>query len=139
MKAGCPHLRKRTICHRRKTATGKTAAFGLPVVQRIIDGEIESAIVLTPTRELAIQVRDEIERFAQYSSLRTALIYGGASMDAQRQRALVDEFFSGVRSGKVVLLAEGGALPAARRSAARIWSASQPASKAREAPAAPTV
>jgi superfamily II DNA/RNA helicase len=48
-----------------------------------------TSLVLTPTRELAIQVRGEIERLGRYTPLRTALIYGGVSFDGQR-RALAD-------------------------------------------------
>lgn len=71
-----------------QTGTGKTAAFGIPLLENIgkTAGAI-FAIVLTPTRELAIQVAEELNKLGQFSNIRTLPIYGG--QDIQRQiRAL---------------------------------------------------
>jgi ATP-dependent RNA helicase DeaD len=65
------------------TGTGKTAAFGLPILQRIkADGPVQ-ALVLAPTRELAVQVTTEINRFAKYTGVKTVAIYGGQSINVQ--------------------------------------------------------
>ncbi len=66
-----------------RTGTGKTAAFGLPVLQRAVKGLATQAIILVPTRELATQVEDEIKRLAQFTPLRTVAVYGGQRITAQ--------------------------------------------------------
>jgi ATP-dependent RNA helicase DeaD len=69
---------------RSKTGTGKTAAFGIPILERIPDGRRRpSALVMTPTRELAIQVAEEIAALAKHRDLSVVTIYGGASMGEQ--------------------------------------------------------
>ncbi|HEY3366230.1 MAG TPA: DEAD/DEAH box helicase [Symbiobacteriaceae bacterium] len=67
-----------------QTGTGKTAAFGVPIVERI-DPKIRQvqALVLTPTRELAIQVAEEISKIGKYARLKTIAIYGGQSIERQ--------------------------------------------------------
>jgi ATP-dependent RNA helicase DeaD len=68
------------------TGTGKTAAFGLPILQRIkADGPVQ-ALILAPTRELAVQVTTEINRFARYTGVKTVAIYGGQSINVQLDR-----------------------------------------------------
>ncbi len=67
-----------------QTGTGKTAAFGIPLLQAIdFDSKNIQAFILAPTRELAHQVCTEIQKFAKYLPLRTATIYGGVSYDKQ--------------------------------------------------------
>ncbi len=66
-----------------RTGTGKTAAFGLPVLQRAVKGLATQAIILVPTRELATQVEDEIKKLAQFTPLRTVAVYGGQRITAQ--------------------------------------------------------
>lgn len=70
-----------------QTGTGKTAAFGLPILE-IVDPSINAvqALILTPTRELAIQVADEITSFRGSKNLEVASIYGGASIDTQLRK-----------------------------------------------------
>ena len=67
-----------------RTGTGKTGAFGLPLVDRIIsvDGD-EQALILAPTRELALQSAREIEKLGAHRSIDTVAVYGGASMERQ--------------------------------------------------------
>ena len=61
-----------------QTGTGKTAAFGLPLIDRIIpDGQHVKCIILTPTRELAIQVATELESFKGKKQIKTLPVYGG--------------------------------------------------------------
>lgn len=65
------------------TGTGKTAAFGLPILHKInADGPVQ-ALILAPTRELAVQVTTEINRFAKYTGIKTVAIYGGQSINVQ--------------------------------------------------------
>src|SRR2546427_3427010 len=67
------------------TGTGKTAAFALPILTKIKirrNGPIQ-ALVLVPTRELALQVTNEINKFAKYTGIRTVAIYGGQSIVLQ--------------------------------------------------------
>jgi ATP-dependent RNA helicase DeaD len=65
------------------TGTGKTAAFGLPVLSNLeLNGQVE-ALVVVPTRELAVQVSDEIFKFGRNLGIRTATIYGGTSYKRQ--------------------------------------------------------
>ncbi len=67
-----------------QTGTGKTAAFGLPIVQKIkSDNSGVSAIVLVPTRELALQVAKEISAIGSVLGVKCVPIYGGASFSAQ--------------------------------------------------------
>ncbi|WP_076412689.1 DEAD/DEAH box helicase [Shewanella sp. UCD-KL12] len=72
-----------------ETGTGKTAAFALPLLQRLINEASESTqlrgLILTPTRELAIQVAENINRYAQFTTLKTVAVYGGANMNPQRK------------------------------------------------------
>ena len=66
-----------------QTGTGKTAAFGLPTLQNMkCDGTVE-AVVIVPTRELAMQVSDELFRFGKFLNVKTATVYGGSSYSRQ--------------------------------------------------------
>ena len=65
------------------TGTGKTAAFGLPMMDKIAKGEIERALVITPTRELATQVSDELYHLGRFAGIRTLTVYGGVGYGRQ--------------------------------------------------------
>ncbi len=69
-----------------QTGTGKTAAFGLPIINMIEDTSKVEVIVIVPTRELATQVSDELYRFGKTSGFKTATVYGGASYNKQIER-----------------------------------------------------
>ena len=69
-----------------QTGTGKTAAFALPILNNLmIDRKPKTiqALVLTPTRELAIQIFNNFKNYSRYIPLRTACIYGGAKQGPQ--------------------------------------------------------
>lgn len=73
-----------------QTGTGKTAAFAIPILQslsrerRVTRGTHQiGALVLAPTRELAIQIGDSFKAYGQYLSLRTTVVYGGVSQNSQ--------------------------------------------------------
>lgn len=72
------------IIARARTGTGKTAAFGLPIIQRLrgTSGTVK-ALVLEPTRELAIQTCTELQSFTEGKSPRSCVLYGGASYSTQ--------------------------------------------------------
>lgn len=66
------------------TGTGKTAAFGIPLVQRIdVKRRAPQAVVLAPTRELAVQVAEEISRIGRHRGLMLVPIYGGQPIERQ--------------------------------------------------------
>ncbi|SFV59272.1 DEAD-box ATP-dependent RNA helicase CshA [hydrothermal vent metagenome] len=69
------------------TGTGKTAAFGLAMMDKIAKGEIERALVIAPTRELATQVSDELYHLGRFAGIRTLTVYGGVGYG--RQIALI--------------------------------------------------
>ncbi|RKD24296.1 RNA helicase [Ammoniphilus oxalaticus] len=66
-----------------QTGTGKTAAFGIPIIERVTSEPRVQALVLTPTRELAIQVSGELRKIAKHKRTRTLPIYGGQSIGHQ--------------------------------------------------------
>ncbi len=66
-----------------RTGTGKTAAFSIPILQRATKGLATQAIILVPTRELAVQVEAEVKRLAAYTPIRTVAVYGGQKITAQ--------------------------------------------------------
>lgn len=72
------------IIARARTGTGKTAAFGLPIIQKLrgSSGTVK-ALVLEPTRELAIQTCAELQSFTEGKSPRSCVLYGGASYSTQ--------------------------------------------------------
>jgi len=69
-----------------QTGTGKTAAFGLPVIQQMVGNKGVEALVIVPTRELAMQVSDELFRFGKTAGLKTATVYGGTPYNKQIDR-----------------------------------------------------
>ncbi len=66
-----------------QTGTGKTAAFGLPMINMMKGNAGVEAVVIVPTRELAMQVSDELFRFGKISGMNTATVYGGQSYNMQ--------------------------------------------------------
>ena len=73
------------VIGRSSTGTGKTAAFGIPAVERVSGGDRRAQVlVLSPTRELAMQISEEMRKYAKYKTgISVAAVYGGAPMDAQ--------------------------------------------------------
>ena len=85
-------LQGRDVMGAAQTGTGKTAAFSLPLLQRMLKHENSStsparhpvrALVLLPTRELADQVAKAVKAYAKYTNLRTAVVFGGMDMKPQ--------------------------------------------------------
>ncbi len=95
-------LAGRDVCGKAQTGSGKTLAFGLPLLERTTRrGKRPGALVLVPTRELALQVTDDLEPLAEARGLRVTTIYGGTGMRRQIDR---------VRKGTDVIVATPGRL-----------------------------
>ncbi|MFN0182666.1 MAG: DEAD/DEAH box helicase [Aquabacterium sp.] len=103
-------LAGRDIMGAAQTGTGKTAAFTLPLLQRMLRHENASvsparhpvrALVLAPTRELADQVADNVAKYAKHTQLRSVVVFGGVDMKPQTQE---------LRRGVEVLIATPGRL-----------------------------
>jgi ATP-dependent RNA helicase DeaD len=83
------------------TGTGKTAAFSLPMLKKVKPmGPIQS-LILVPTRELAVQVTKEINKFSRYTGIRTASVYGGQNIGIQ---------YDQLRRGVQIIVATPGRL-----------------------------
>ncbi len=79
-----PMLTGGDVVGRARTGTGKTAAFGLPIIERLDPASAAvQAIVLVPTRELAVQVTEELTRLGARSGLRAVAVYGGQKISTQ--------------------------------------------------------
>jgi ATP-dependent RNA helicase DeaD len=89
-----PIKRGKSLVVQARTGTGKTAAFGLPILDGLIrkSSDHVQALILVPTRELALQVARELERIGVHRGVRTTAIYGGASMEKQ-----IEELRAGVQ------------------------------------------
>ncbi|MGY2574787.1 DEAD/DEAH box helicase [Vibrio sp. C8] len=77
-----------------QTGTGKTASFVLPILEKLQRGKTQKkkrvrALILVPTRELAIQVADKVKEYGQFTELTSLAMYGGVDEKAQKQ-ALID-------------------------------------------------
>src|SRR5690348_1040363 len=103
-------LAGRDIMGGAQTGTGKTAGFGLPILHKLLPQANASpsparhpvrALILAPTRELAIQVEEAIREYGKYTNLRSTCVYGG--VDIRQQLAIV-------RSGVEILVATPGRL-----------------------------
>ena len=79
-------LAGRDVCGQAKTGSGKTLAFGIPLVVKVGRAQPKKpeALILVPTRELALQVDGELRWMADACGHRVAAVYGGASMEAQK-------------------------------------------------------
>jgi len=80
-------LKGRDLMGLAQTGTGKTAAFTLPIINRLIDGPRRTrALVLTPTRELAIQVEESVRNYAADSGLEVIAVFGGVPLEPQQKK-----------------------------------------------------
>ena len=78
-------LEGRDVLGTAMTGSGKTAAFSIPMIARMLTNSRGSALIMTPTRELATQVEDVVKKLlGQYSTIKTALLIGGDSMPKQQ-------------------------------------------------------
>ncbi|AJI75541.1 DEAD/DEAH box helicase family protein [Francisella philomiragia subsp. philomiragia ATCC 25015] len=89
-----------------QTGTGKTAGFTLPIIQRLLDQPKAQAnriktLILTPTRELAAQIQEQIQIYAANTHIRSAVVFGGVSINPQMMK---------LRKGVEILIATPGRL-----------------------------
>ncbi|SHI60709.1 DEAD/DEAH box helicase [Algibacter luteus] len=84
-------LNKRDVIVSAQTGTGKTAAFALPILQSLLDkqdapkkGKTVKALIVSPTRELAIQIEENFKAYSTYTNLRTTVVFGGTSIEPQK-------------------------------------------------------
>lgn len=81
-----PLLKGQDVIGQARTGSGKTAAFSLPMLQSIdTDARNAQGLVLAPTRELAIQIADEMKNLGAYTGVRILTVYGGQSINVQRE------------------------------------------------------
>ncbi|MDR1311833.1 MAG: DEAD/DEAH box helicase [Burkholderiaceae bacterium] len=105
-----PALQGRDVMGAAQTGTGKTAGFALPLIQRLLPFSSTSvsparhpvrALILVPTRELAVQVAENIKSYARHTLLRSAVVFGGVDIAPQA---------NALRSGVDILIATPGRL-----------------------------
>lgn len=89
-----------------ETGSGKTAAFGIPLVEKVTRGTPVQGLILAPTRELALQNAGELKKFSRAKGLRIECVYGGVSMGPQ---------ISGLRSSEIVVGTPGRIMDHMRR------------------------
>src|SRR3954454_8645022 len=95
-------LKGRDIMGLAQTGTGKTAAFTLPIVDRLLEGPRRTrTLVLTPTRELCVQVEESVHKYARHSQLNVASVYGGVPLEPQTKK---------LRNGVDIVVATPGRL-----------------------------
>jgi len=107
-KAIPPILKRRDILGTAQTGTGKTAAFAIPIIQLIHQIEKTSnkkpvlrSLIVTPTRELAIQIEENIKEYSKFTNIKQAVIFGGVKQHKQVQQ---------LRGGVHILVATPGRL-----------------------------
>ena len=76
-------LRGNDVIGQAHTGTGKTATFGIPMLQNIIKGGGIQGLIIAPTRELAIQISDELQKIGKYTKLKSVTVYGGQGIGVQ--------------------------------------------------------
>src|SRR5688572_10053270 len=95
-------VKGRDIMGLAQTGTGKTAAFTLPIIDRLIDGPRRTrALILTPTRELCVQVEESFRKYASHAPISVVAVYGGVPLDPQEKK---------LRAGVDVVVATPGRL-----------------------------
>ena len=82
-KAIPPILEGRDLIGLANTGTGKTGAFLIPIINKIFKDRTQKAFIITPTRELAVQINEELRSFTQNMSIFSALLIGGSNMHRQ--------------------------------------------------------
>jgi len=98
-------LQKRDLLGSAQTGTGKTAAFAIPILQNLSEKDQHrnqiKALILTPTRELAIQIEENFQAYGKHLKLKSLVIFGGVKQHAQEQQ---------IKKGVDILIATPGRL-----------------------------
>ena len=78
-------LKGENIIGQAKTGTGKTASFGVPMIENLDWNEKRvQGLIIAPTRELAVQIANDLTNYGKYTPLRVLTVYGGVSIDADQ-------------------------------------------------------
>ncbi|MSR41257.1 MAG: DEAD/DEAH box helicase [Phycisphaerales bacterium] len=104
-------LMGRDVLGQAKTGTGKTAAFGLPLLHLLDTTSPFSALVLVPTRELAVQVAKELQELGSFADVRTVAVYGGQEIRKQVAQLEKNPAIVVGTPGRVMDLHQRGLLP----------------------------
>ncbi len=96
-----PILEGRDVIGLASTGTGKTAAFLIPLINKLLKNKYQKALIIVPTRELAVQINEELKHFALGMNIYSALIIGGANMRRQ---------INDLRRGAQIVIATPGRL-----------------------------
>ena len=104
-------LAGKDILGQSKTGTGKTAAFGLPIIQKASPETPLQALILVPTRELAIQVTGDLRQLGKYTPIRVIAIYGGQRIRIQADRLKKDPHLVVGTPGRIMDMHGRGLLP----------------------------
>ncbi|WP_372651552.1 DEAD/DEAH box helicase [Halobacteriovorax sp.] len=87
-----PILKKRDLLGIAQTGTGKTAAFSIPIIENLVESDVKlmskrvRALILTPTRELANQINDNVEVYSKKTKLKSTVVFGGVGPLSQVRR-----------------------------------------------------
>ena len=106
-----PLLEGKDVIGQAQTGTGKTAAFGIPMIERLdARSNCVQALILTPTRELTVQVADHIAKFGKYAGFKVLPVYGGESVQKQTLALQKGVHIVVGTPGRVIDLMERGTL-----------------------------
>lgn len=94
-------LKGKDVIGQAHTGTGKTAAFSLPLINKIKSRGPIQGLIIVPTRELAMQVNNEIRKFSKYMGIRSLAVYGGQGINIQKEQ---------LRRGVQIIVATPGRL-----------------------------
>jgi len=109
-----PEIRKgHDVVGQSLTGSGKTVAFAIPIIEKIVPGKGVQALALTPTRELCVQVKDAFDTFGKTMKISAAAVYGGTGMQSQ---------FYALRKAEVVVATPGRLLDHINRGSVRFDS-----------------
>jgi ATP-dependent RNA helicase RhlE len=104
-----PHLlEKKDIIGIANTGTGKTAAFLLPLIHHSLDDKNRQTLILAPTRELAMQIQDELMALAKNANIRSSVVVGGMPMNRQIQNLRKSQQFVVGTTGRTLDLVNQG-------------------------------
>lgn len=94
-----------------ETGSGKTAAFGIPMVEKVMKGSNVQALILAPTRELATQITNDLMDFSKFKNLKVQSVYGGVPIGPQ---------INGLRNAEIVVGTPGRVMDHMRRGTLRL-------------------
>jgi len=76
-------IKGKNVVVKSHTGSGKTAAFGIPVIHQILNGDVKKVLIIGPTRELVVQVCEEIRKMCKDSHIRVFAVYGGHGIEGE--------------------------------------------------------